>query len=387
MNNDMKVILGIFVATILIVLGGALFLNGKNSPTANSLKVDEKLLVKNDSIKISSPSAQATLVEFSDFQCPACGAYHPVIKQLLEEFSGKINFVYRHFPLDQHRNALPAAYASEAANEQSKFWEMYDLLFEKQDLWSSANNPEEIFSQYADTLGLDKERFKKDFSSQKTKQKVANDRLDGQTAGVNSTPTFFLSGVKLTNPASFEDFKTIIAGEIARNPVKQEQSQSVHFHFDLKISLLGKVLDLTVPKYQSDEEGKELDEKVHLHDGNGMVVHIHASGVTLGYFLKTLGFTLDDVCLETDSKDKYCKKDANTLKTFVNGKEIEIAADYQPKDLDQILIYYGEDNKELIDQEISSVSKDACIYSKTCPERGTPPEEKCVGGLGTDCQD
>ncbi|EKE15436.1 MAG: protein-disulfide isomerase [uncultured bacterium] len=383
----MKVLLGIFLATVLILLGGAFFLNRKNSPTTNSSKVDEKLLIREDSVKISSPSAQTTLVEFSDFQCPACGAYHPVIKQLLEEFKGKINFVYRHFPLDQHQNALPAAYASEAANEQSKFWEMYDLLFEKQDSWSEQGNPEEIFSQYAKSLGLDEERFKQDFASQQTRQKVANDRLDGQTLGVNSTPTFFLNGVKLTNPSSFDDFKAIIAGEIAKNPIKQEESQSVHFHFDLKISLFGKALDLSLPKYQSDQEGNELDEKIHLHDGNGKVVHIHARGSTLGYFLKTIGFTFDGVCLETDSKEKYCKKDLNTLKIFINGKEIENAMNYEPKDLDQILIYYGEDNQELIDQEISLVSNDSCIYSEKCPEKGTPPEEKCVGGLGTDCED
>ena len=82
-------------------------------------------------------SAPVVLVEYSDFQCPACAASAPLVKQLTEEFGNKIAFVYRHFPLPQHKNAYPAAQAAEAAGKQGKFWEMADLIFANQTKWEN----------------------------------------------------------------------------------------------------------------------------------------------------------------------------------------------------------------------------------------------------------
>ena len=146
-----------------------------------------------------NPNATVELIEYSDFQCPACAAYYPYVKQMLAEYNDKIRFAYRHFPLSQHRNAPLAARAAEAAGNQGKFWGMHDLIFEEQKAWENNNKAGEVFTVLAQRLGLDMERFNKDIDSEEIKNKVENDFKSGLRAGVNSTPTFFLNGVKL-NP-------------------------------------------------------------------------------------------------------------------------------------------------------------------------------------------
>src|SRR5581483_190972 len=111
---------------------------------ASSSISDSTVLTRNANHKITSTNTKVTIIEFADFQCPACGQAHPALKQILEEYKGKVTFIYRHFPLPQHQNAILAAKASEAAGEQGKFWEMHDMLYEKQNEWSESNNAEEI---------------------------------------------------------------------------------------------------------------------------------------------------------------------------------------------------------------------------------------------------
>ena len=212
MKSETKLFLGIIIGTIAIVGIGIAIL----SKPAPVVKVDQSILVRVDSNKIASSSATVTLVEFSDFQCPACGVYYPMVLQVIKDFTGKMNFVYRNFPLtDLHPNAQPAAYAAEAAGLQGKYWEMHDALFTKQNDWSASTTPLDIFAQYAMTLGLNADQFKKDMDSDTVKKKVAEDVADGNTIGINATPTFFLDGVKLDNPATLADFETAIKTAIA----------------------------------------------------------------------------------------------------------------------------------------------------------------------------
>lgn len=156
-------------------------------------------------------SAKITLVEYSDFQCPACGAYYPIVKQLVADFGTDVMFVYRHLPIRHiHPNAETAARSAEAAGLQGKFWEMHDMVFENQDYWSNVRNPKKIFADYANVLGLNVEQFESDMELEKIVDKIENDRVDGTGAGVNSTPTFFLDGKKITSPRSYEDFKNVL---------------------------------------------------------------------------------------------------------------------------------------------------------------------------------
>lgn len=155
--------------------------------------------------------AGLTLVEYSDFQCPACASYYPLVKNLESDYGEKLRTVYRHFPLRQtHSNANLAGQAAEAAGKQNKFWEMHDLIFEKQKEWADAREAQTIFENFARELSLDIEKFRNDLNSDEVKNKVETDFQSGLDSGVNATPTFFLNGKKIDNPRSYEQFKSII---------------------------------------------------------------------------------------------------------------------------------------------------------------------------------
>ena len=138
-----------------------------------------------------------TLVEFSDFQCPACLAVQEPLKEILNKFDGKVEFVYRHFPLTTiHKNAQVAAQAAEAAGLQGKFFPMHDKLFATQSSWAGTSDPRETFVTYATELGLDKDKFLSDVDSQAVKDAVGVDMLASSRYALTGTPTFFVNGVK-----------------------------------------------------------------------------------------------------------------------------------------------------------------------------------------------
>lgn len=162
-------------------------------------------------------NSKVILFEYSDFQCPACAFYLNYINRLDREIGNKILFVYRHYPLSQHKNAKLAAYASEAAGKQDKFWEMHDLLFANQKVWSEQNNSKNIFSEYAKSLKLDMKKFEQDLESQEVKGKIEDDSKSGDEFGIFSTPTFILNGRKMEDTESYEGFKKSIEQEIVRS--------------------------------------------------------------------------------------------------------------------------------------------------------------------------
>jgi protein-disulfide isomerase len=153
-------------------------------------------------------TAKATLVEYSDYQCPACGAYYPVIKQLQKDFGDKLNFVYRNFPLSQiHPRAELGARVAEAAGKQGKYWEMHDLLFEHQNDWVNGNDPQSVFVGYAQTLKINVDQFKKDLTNDEIGKHIQDDYAGGAKAGVNATPTFFLNGKALSASLNYDILK------------------------------------------------------------------------------------------------------------------------------------------------------------------------------------
>lgn len=165
-----------------------------------------------------SASAPITLVEYSDFQCPACAAYYPVVKQLHEAYGDQLRIVYRNFPLTQiHPNAQLAAQAAEAAGNQGKFFEMHDALFEGQRTWSGLADPTDTFVGYAYALGLDLEQFQADLTGTAVKQAIADDLASGTRSNVDSTPTFYLNGTEITaNIQGFDLFKAVIDAELEK---------------------------------------------------------------------------------------------------------------------------------------------------------------------------
>ena len=160
-----------------------------------------------------SKSARIILVEYSDFQCPACARYSRITKRLSEELGNDFQLNFRHYPLKKHTNAELAAKSAEAAGRQGKFWELHDLLFERQKEWTEKNNEdaEKLFVQYAVSLNLNVEQFQSDLHSQVVTNKVHNDYRGGRRSGVKGTPTFFLNGQKITdNPLNYETFRDLI---------------------------------------------------------------------------------------------------------------------------------------------------------------------------------
>lgn len=156
-------------------------------------------------------NAKVLFIEYSDLQCPACGAYYPLVKQLATDYGDSVAIVYRHFPLTQiHENAELAALASEAAARQDKFWEMHDKLFETQTSWSTERDPLTLFTNYAEELGMKPDQFQADIESEIVKQKVATDIASGNYNGVQGTPSFFINGQKIQNPRNYEQFRKVI---------------------------------------------------------------------------------------------------------------------------------------------------------------------------------
>jgi len=167
--------------------------------------------------------AGVTLVEYSDFQCPACGAYYPLVKRVLAEdgIKDRVRFVYRSFPLTNiHLNADLAARAAEAAAQQGKFWEMHDALFESQKTWAgfSATGAREAFRGYAKTIGMNESTFLADLDSSVVKNIVREQVAGATRAGVNSTPTFFINGKQIAQPSSYDEFRKFILDAVNANP-------------------------------------------------------------------------------------------------------------------------------------------------------------------------
>lgn len=157
-------------------------------------------------------NAPVVMIEFSDFECPFCGRFfNETLSQVEEKYinTGKVKFVYRDFPLSFHPNAQKAAEAGECANEQGKFWEMHDMIFENQSAIAVAN-----LKTYAANLGLNTGQFNSCLDSGKYADEVASDVADGTAAGVSGTPTFFINGQILVGAQPFSAFEQVIEAEL-----------------------------------------------------------------------------------------------------------------------------------------------------------------------------
>ncbi len=151
----------------------------------------------------SDASSVVKLEEFGDYQCPPCAQLHPTLKKLKQELGPSLNFVFRNLPLsDLHKNALAAAQAAEAARMQNRFWEMHDMLYQNQDLWKDAKNPNPKFVKFATDLGLDRARFERDFDSDQVRFRIEADRDAAVRLGIDSTPVILINGRKLRPEAT-----------------------------------------------------------------------------------------------------------------------------------------------------------------------------------------
>lgn len=193
-----KLIILVIAGTFAILIG-VTFLLSKPIPNS-SVKIDQQKLVFGAAHVLGGEEAEVTIVEFSDFQCPACKTAEASMERVLEKYQGKVKFIYRHFPLTSiHKNAMAAAIAAEAAGEQGKFWEYAKVLFEKQDTWDKLGSPADLFVNLAKEAGVaDLEKFKNEISKQAKRDLILTDMNLGNQLGIDATPTFFVNGNKVS---------------------------------------------------------------------------------------------------------------------------------------------------------------------------------------------
>lgn len=155
------------------------------------------------------------------------------------------------------------------------------------------------------------------------------------------------------------------------------ESTKVHVHADFLFVINGTKVDLTDTEFQSSPE-QILHPSLHFHDGVDTMIHRHAEDVTLADFLASLGFTLTNTCITTNTQATYCAEELKQLSLSVNGTEMRDITSYIPQEGDKILLYYSDtSNTSLMPAFESQITDDACLYSGTCPERGEPPFESC----------
>lgn len=198
-----------FAVIAVVIFGGFKLIRWINTPTVEL--TSEPIEVTEEDWTKGAENAQVTIIEYSDFQCPACKSYYPVVGRLSEEFSENVKIVYRHFPLVSiHSNAFDAARAAEAAGKQGKFWEMHDLLFENQDDWANDGSPKDKFKDYAKELELNEETFENDYESSEVEDKINEHIFQANRLGLSSTPSFVLNDQIIQNPRGYEAFKTLV---------------------------------------------------------------------------------------------------------------------------------------------------------------------------------
>jgi len=208
--------LALFVVVVLIALAKMSGPQSADVPGDNGAAI--AAVTEDEHIK-GNPEAPVTIIEYSDFQCPACAAMYPRVKAITRDFSDDVRFVYRHFPLTQiHPNAQLAGQASEAADMQGTFWEYHDLLFERQNDWAQlrGGDVEDFFVGLAGELELDTEKFRQDMESREARTAVVEDSRDAAAANLPGTPTFFMNGEIIATPTTYDAFATLIRDELQR---------------------------------------------------------------------------------------------------------------------------------------------------------------------------
>ncbi len=195
---------------VIVVIGAVLLF--KKSPTTTAPSASIQNLVASDDHMTGSKTAKVQLVEFGDYQCPACAYAYPIIKQVTDAHSAdpNFNYVFKNFPLPMHPNAIIAAQAAEAAGQQGKYFEMHDLLYANQNAWADLTDPKQVFIQYATQLNLDIPKFQAGLTDQAVAAKLLNDRQQAIDMGLAGTPTFFVNNQQLPGIPSANQLEKLI---------------------------------------------------------------------------------------------------------------------------------------------------------------------------------
>ncbi|MGH7664919.1 MAG: DsbA family protein [Gemmatimonadaceae bacterium] len=170
---------------------------------------------------LGDPNAPVQIIEFADFQCPACATFaivtEPDVRERLVN-TGQASYRFFDFPLPQHQNSIEASLAAACANEQAKFWEMHDGIFRQQNEWMFERNPKDVFEGVAQRIGLDAERWESCYDSREYERQILANKAAGERRGIQSTPTFIIGGRMTAGSISYDAIKALVDSAAARAP-------------------------------------------------------------------------------------------------------------------------------------------------------------------------
>jgi len=193
-------------------------------PKATSTKIDPTLpALKAEGYLLGSPAAPIEIIEFADFECPGCGQFanltEPDIRTRMIN-TGQVRVRFMDFPLPIHKNTWDASLAASCANEQGKFWEMHDLIFQNQDRWNgeATSRPRGPLGDLAKSLGLDMTKYGSCMDTEKYRANVQANLKEGERRMVNQTPTFVIGDQMIPGAIPFDQFKKLVDAELAKHP-------------------------------------------------------------------------------------------------------------------------------------------------------------------------
>jgi protein-disulfide isomerase len=215
---------------LVAVLGIAALGYLASRPKVTATTIDPNLPpMKAEGYVLGSPTAPVEVIEFADFECPSCGQFatltEPDVRTKLVN-TGKIRIRYIDFPLPMHRNTWDASLAAACANDQGKFWEMHDVMFQNQDRWNgeATNRPRPVLAEYAKGLGLDMTKYDACMDAETHRAKVQSHEQEAERRQVNSTPTFVIGGKLIPGALPYDTFKQLVDAELAKAPAATDSA-------------------------------------------------------------------------------------------------------------------------------------------------------------------
>lgn len=206
----------IILAALLLAIGaGALYLHFRKSPAPSARPTFGRPGAEPPHVR-GPADAPVALEEFGDFECLPCFVLWPAMKNIEKDYSKRLSITFLQHPLAQHRHALEAARASEAAGLQDRFWKMHDLLYLRRSKWVREEDVRGFFNACASDLALDLERFKKDMDGEVVAKRIAADQDRGDSLGIDRTPTVFINGKKVELSPQPEEGMKAALGATAR---------------------------------------------------------------------------------------------------------------------------------------------------------------------------
>jgi protein-disulfide isomerase len=203
---------GIAIVLVVVIVVAAKLAGPKRSSTATPGNGSDAPAITAADWSEGNANAKVSVIEYGDFQCPACGTYEPIMQQLVKNYGNRVQFVFREFPLTQiHDDAQLAAESAEAAGLQGKFWQMHDWLYANQLKWSVVPlTAQTIINDGAQSMSLDMGKFANDRKGSVVAKKIQTDVDGANNAGVDHTPTFFVNLKQIPNPAGYNAFAAVL---------------------------------------------------------------------------------------------------------------------------------------------------------------------------------